>query len=102
MSHRVITLKKPIELIGKDKGTQPLTVSELRMREEIVSGDLRGIKLRSLQDPTMDDLLKIGGRLCGQTDLVMGKLGLEDSGEVVNAVLDFLGAGQTTGTTESP
>jgi hypothetical protein len=94
VSHRVFKLKKPIK-VGET--TEPVT--ELKLREEVCAGDLRGIKLSSLQDPMTDDLLKIAARLSGQTELVINKLGLEDMGEVLAAVVDFLGAGQGTGTT---
>lgn len=87
-----LVLKKPVML-----GETGSPVSELLFREELVAGDLRGIKLSSLSDPTSDDLLKISGRLCGQTDLVMSKLCLADMAEVLSIVSSFLAGGLETG-----
>lgn len=101
-----ITLKKPIVLTGKGAGDQPTTetITDLVFRDEVVSGDLRGIKASSLADPPVEDLLKIAGRLCGQPELVMNRLGMDDLGTVGLLVLDFLRAGETgaSGTTPSP
>ncbi len=85
------TLKKPVQL-GEGE-----PVTELVFREELVSGDFRGLKVNSLSDPLMDDLLKIAGRLCAQPDVVMGKLGMLDLSEVIGIVGGFLQAGQETG-----
>lgn len=90
-------LKRPIT-VG-EKG-QPVT--ELVFREEVVAGDLRGLKVSGLQDPAVDDLLKIAGRLCGQPDIVMSRLAFVDLPHVVEIVGGFLQAGQQTGSEPSP
>lgn len=87
------TLKKAIQ-VGE---TQP-PVTELVFREEVVAGDLRGIRMSGLADPSVDDLLKIGGRLCGQPEAVMNRLSPEDFGEVAAIVNGFFKAGPETGT----
>ena len=89
-----LTLKKPIRL-----GESTPEITELTFREEVVAGDLRGIRQSALADPLTDDILKIAGRLCGQPDAVMNRLSLEDTGEVMAAVHGFFKSGQETGTT---
>lgn len=89
-------LKRPIT-VG-EKG-QPVT--ELVFREEVVAGDLRGIKLGDMGQLFTDDVLKIAGRLSGQTDVVMNRLGLEDFARVVEIILPFLNPGQPTGSEPS-
>lgn len=91
-----LTLKKPVEL-GKEG--QPIT--ELIFREHLVSGDLRDIKASSLADPTIADILKIGGRLCAQPDAVMNRLGMADLAAVSEVVGGFLQSGLETGTEQS-
>ncbi len=88
-----LTLKKPIQL-----GEGP-AITELVFREEVISGDLRGLKVQSLADPLLDDLLKIAGRLSAQPDVVMNRLSMTDLAEVVTLVTGFLNAGPETGTT---
>lgn len=97
-------LKKPIVMEGKDGfGNKAFTtIDVLVFREEVVSGDLRGIKVQGLSDPSVDDLLKIAGRLCGQPDLVMNRLGIADFAQVLEITGGFLQAGQQTGTEPSP
>jgi hypothetical protein len=85
-------LKKPIQL-----GEGPV-VTELNLREEIVAGDLRGIKIASLADMQTEDLLKITGRLCGQVDALMTKLDIGDFFKLVEIVGGFLARGLGTGT----
>jgi hypothetical protein len=92
-----LVLKKPVVL---DPKAAP--ISELTFREEVVAGDLRGIRAKALADPEFDDLLKIAARLCGQPAVVMNALGLEDFGRVTEAVAGFLSGGQPTGTERSP
>lgn len=87
------TLKRPIRLTEASP-----EISELVFREEVVAGDLRGIKQSSLADPLVDDVLKIAGRLTGQTDAVMNRLSPEDLGEVMAIVHGFFKAGPETGT----
>lgn len=72
-------------------------VVELNFRTAVVAGDLRGIKFSALQDPATEDLLKIAGRLCGQPDVVLSKLSIADTLEVVSLVGGFLEAGLETG-----
>jgi hypothetical protein len=92
LSRLPLKLKKPISL-----GEEGAPITELSFREEIVAGDLRGIKLKSLEDPAADDLLKIAGRLCGQPDAVMSRLGLADLAQVLEVVGGFLSAGLEIG-----
>lgn len=86
-------LKKAIQ-IGE---TQP-PVTELNFREEVVAGDLRGIRQSSLADPMVDDVLKIAGRLTGQPEAVMNRLSPDDLGNVMEIVHGFFKAGPETGT----
>jgi len=89
---KTYTLLKPIQ-IGE---TQPPVV-ELHFREEVMAGDLRGVKMSGLADPSVDDLLKIGGRLCAQPEAVMNRLSPEDFGEVAAIVNGFFRSGPGTG-----
>jgi hypothetical protein len=89
-----LVLKKPIRL-----GESTPEITELVFRDEVVAGDLRGIKQSSLMDPLTDDILKIAGRLCAQPDAVMNRLSPEDFGEVLALVNDFFRAGPATGPT---
>lgn len=88
-----LALKKPIR-VGE---TSP-EITELTFREEVVAGDLRGIKQSSLADPLIDDVLKIAGRLTGQPDAVMNRLSAEDLAEVMATVHGFFAVGPETGT----
>lgn len=88
-----LALKKPIRV-----GETTPEISELTFREEVVAGDLRGIRMSALADPSVDDLLKIGGRLSGQPDAVMNRLSPEDFGEVAALVNGFFASGPGTGT----
>lgn len=90
-----ITLTKPVQF------GDGAPITEITLREEMVAGDLRGIKASSLADPTFDDLLKIAGRLCSQPDGFMPKLGLADMTAVLEVVGDFLNAGMS-GTKPQP
>lgn len=90
-------LKKPIQ-VG-EKG-EPITA--LVFREEMVAGDLRGIKMGSMGDLSSDDILKIAGRLCAQPDIVMNKLSIPDFAEVVKIVLPLLQGGPPTAIAPSP
>jgi hypothetical protein len=89
-----LALKRPIQV-----GETSAPITELTFREEVVAGDLRGIKQSSLADPLVDDVLKIAGRLTGQPDAVMNRLSPEDLGEVMGIVHGFFKAGPETGTT---
>jgi hypothetical protein len=89
-----LVLKKPIRL-----GESTPEITELVFRDEVVSGDLRGIKQSSLVDPLVDDILKIAGRLCAQPDAVMSRLSPEDFGEVLALVNGFFKVGPPTGPT---
>jgi hypothetical protein len=89
-----LVLKKPIRL-----GESTPEITELVFRDEVVSGDLRGIKQSSLVDPLVDDILKIAGRLCAQPDAAMSRLSPEDFGEVLALVNSFFKVGPPTGPT---
>lgn len=85
-----LTLKKPIT-VGET------TVTELTFREEVVAGDLRDISLTRIPELQTGDVLKLAGRLTGQTDLVMAKLSFADLIEVTGVVSGFLFGGPQTG-----
>lgn len=84
-------LKKPIKV-----GDGP-EVTELHFREEVVSGDLRGIKFSDLQDPRPEDILKIAGRLSGRSDAELSRLSIADLMEVTPLVLGFFTTGLEIG-----
>lgn len=88
-----LALKKPIRL-----GDTTPEVTELTFREEVVAGDLRGMRDSSLADPLVEDVLKIAGRLTGQPDAVMNRLSPEDFGGVRAIIHGFFKAGPETGT----
>ncbi len=91
MSKVTLKLKKPI-MVGEG---EPIT--ELSFRDEVCAGDMRGLAMR---DPMhWDDILKIAGRLCGQTDVVMNKLSFADTAKVVEMTGNFMSAGLETGQT---
>lgn len=90
-------LKKPVSV-----GEQGTPVTELNFREEVCSGDYRGVKASAMLDPEMDVLIKVAGRLCGQPDAVMNRLGNADTWEVARIVSGFLLAGLETGNPPSP
>lgn len=92
-----LELKKPVMV-----GETGAPVTTLVFREEVVAGDLRGLKFSEMNDMKLDDVLKIAGRLCGQPDVVMNRLSLFDAGEVTKFVLPLLQDGPETGTSASP
>ena len=92
--HVTYTLKKPIQVVKKGTdGDSIETLTQLTFRDEVVAGDLRGIKLAVLGDPAGDDLLKIASRLCAQPEIVLNKLGIPDTIAIGEIVFGFLGAG---------
>jgi hypothetical protein len=91
MTRETYKLRKPVA-VGSE------TVTELNFRTEVVSGDLRGLKVSALGDPLTDDILKIAGRLCGQPDTVMFRLWFPDQIKVTEMVSNFLSNGLETGT----
>lgn len=90
-----IQLKQPILLTPE---ATPIT--ELTLREKISAGDVRGLKISALQDPSIDDVLTIAGRLAGQPAAVLNNLAIEDLGPVMEAVYSFLWTGRSTGKTQ--
>lgn len=86
-----LVLKRPIKVGEKAE------ITELVFRERVTSGDLRGIKLDALVgrvgDSTVDDYLKIAGRLCGQPEIVMNDLSEQDLGDVVDLIVSFRSGG---------
>jgi hypothetical protein len=85
------TLKKPVQFGEK-------LIADLTMREEICAGDVRGIKLGALGDPSTmpaEDMMRLIGRLSGLTDGEIAKLGLQDLAALSNAVLDFFSLGSS-------
>lgn len=86
-------LKKPLRLTESAP-----EVTELNFREEITAGDIRGVKLSALGDPSTDDLLKVAGRLCGQPDALMAKLSVADLMKVGEITFGFFATGLEIGT----
>jgi tail assembly chaperone E/41/14-like protein len=86
-----VKLESPIILGEKIPPT-----AELVFRTTVVAGDLRGIKFSGLADMSVDDLLKVAGRLSGQPDIVMNRLELADLATVTEHVNRFLNPGQKT------
>lgn len=97
MGRVTIQLQKPIRLTD----IAPV-VSELYMRDELCTGDLRGIRARFISDPTFDEIVKIASRLAGQPEELLNKMSIADFDQVGAAVLNFFGNGQAIGTTPSP
>jgi hypothetical protein len=83
----IVDLKTPIDL-GKS------SVSRIELRRGRL-GDLKGMQLR--EGLPADHMLLIASRLSGQPLGVIERLDMDDSGEVMAAVMDFyvrcLGAG---------
>lgn len=90
-----ITLKHPITLPKTGDGV-PVLVTQLDLRETVCAGDFRGIKIASISNASVDDLLKISSRLSGQPEAVLDRLSVEDFDEMATAVLGFLNAGRGT------
>ena len=86
----VVKLDHPIEF-----GTE--TVGSLTFRRGKLA-DLKGIKIDGV--PTLDQLIMIASRMCGQPLKVLESLDSDDSGEVIEIVLSFfarsLGATRTS------
>lgn len=68
------------------------TITELVLRRP-KGKDLNGLSA----NPTMKELLTIGGRCAGVTQRIIDELDGADAMEVVDAVSDFLEAGPQTG-----
>lgn len=75
-----ITLGHPVQH-GKD------LVEELVIERRMIAGDLTGIPAAN---QTIDHLMLVGGRICGQPSAVMKKMDLEDAAEVVKLVSEFM------------
>lgn len=84
---QVFRLQKPVVVRNTD-GEEINRVEQLTIRTEVVSGDLRGIPMRS--PPWADDLLKMISRLSGQPDNVVNRLSIQDFNVVAEAVLGFM------------
>jgi hypothetical protein len=82
---KTVILKKPIQI-----GESAPPIAELRFREELRAGDLRGIIIR--EEMRFDDVLTILGRLCGQPDVVMNGLSMEDFEEIGGVLGGFFGS----------
>ncbi len=81
----VLKLSKPIS-VGSE------TIENLEFRE-MVAKDIRGMKL----PPSTDDLLNLGGKLCGQPPSVIDKLPARDTMRMLEIVGNFMGDGPATG-----
>lgn len=97
MGHVKYTLKKPIRILKANAEGPELVdeITSLTIRDEVVTGDLRGIPMR--EPMHFDDIAKLLGRLAGQPDNVINKLSLVDLLEVGPLVMGFTGLGPTTG-----
>jgi hypothetical protein len=85
----VVNLKYPINF-----GQERITSLEFRRGK---LGDLKGIRPSAI--PTIDELIVIASRMCGQPTKVIEQLDPDDSGEALELALGFftrcLGAGST-------
>lgn len=88
-----LKLQDPVKL-----GELP-EIGDLSFRETVVAGDMRGIAVRSPMN--FEDVLKIAGRLTGQTDQVMNGLSYRDMLSVIEMVGGFLEHGPKTVTAPS-
>lgn len=86
----VVKLAYPVQF--GDQSIDALTFRRGRL------ADLKGIKIDGV--PTVDQLIAIASRMCGQPLKVLESLDSDDSGEVFEIVLGFfarsLGAGKTS------
>lgn len=86
----VVKLDHPIEFAGE-------TIDSLTFRRGRLA-DLKGIKIDGV--PSLDQLMMIASRMCGQPPKVIEMLDADDSGEVIALMLGFfaqcLGAGKTS------
>lgn len=73
-------------------------ITVLTIREQTSAGDVRGIKLQDLGNPDASDMLKLIGRLSGQTENVMVKLSIPDLLALTAKVVGFFGFGPPTPT----
>lgn len=93
-------LEEPVIITG-NSGTALTEIRELEFREKVKAKDFRGLAMRS--EMTWDEMLTIAGRLCGQSDLVMGELSFADMQAINILIGGFLGGGEkATGETPSP
>ena len=83
-----IQLQHPIEF-GKGE-----TITELVFRRGKM-GDLKGLKAG--EEPSFDQLLLVGSRMCGKPVAALEQLSDGDSGEVVELVLGFFARSQVAG-----
>lgn len=72
------------------------TISELDLRDEVVTGDMRGIKASELADPLPEVVSKFVARLSGRPEAgaIVMKMKPKDYFELVKVVLGFLKLGQ--------
>lgn len=75
-----IALRRPVAF-----GSEQIATIEVRRGK---LGDLKGIKLGS-DEMSMDQLLLVASRMCGQPLKVIESLDPDDAGEVMPLVLDF-------------
>lgn len=95
----IFNLAVPIE------GADGRELTSLTLRERVVAGDVRGIKLSQLEEVNADDYLRIIGRLSAQPDHVINRLSIQDVAGLVEVVVGFLGkkpGSSSTSTTTSP
>lgn len=87
------TLKVPIEF-GENQ-----TLTELTLREKIVTGDMRGLPMR--HPFHHDEIIKLIARLSAQPDPVIHRMAFADYLEVSAIVARFMNPGQETGSEPS-
>ncbi len=80
-----LKLKRPIQ-----NGTE--TIGELIIREPVAK-DIRTMKI----PPTTDDMLTLGGKLCGHPPSVIDQLKIADTTALLDVVGNFMNDGQETG-----
>ncbi|HET9063676.1 MAG TPA: phage tail assembly protein [Candidatus Binatia bacterium] len=77
----IVTLKHPV-----DYGSERISTLEFRRG---CLADLKGMTVGS--SPTIDQLLLVASRMCGQPLKVIEKLGDEDGAQVMEIAIGFLG-----------
>lgn len=77
---QTIVLEHPIEY-----GSQ--TITEIVIERRLKTGDLTGI---SASNQSVDDLIMVASRLCGQPTKVLKEMDLEDSVKIIALVTEFL------------
>lgn len=83
-------LKEPVKW-GED------LIKELEFKKPTI-GDIKFMKLK---DPTLDDILKLGSKLSGQSQQLIDSLSIEDGLEVAEILGNYLNPSPETGKAQS-